>query len=81
MACGLVTLTALAVAGSLLVPSGGPATAQVTLGSSSGPNLIRVEEDWSLSVNQPDANLAAPQMSTQMARAPWASRFCNLHLN
>ena len=45
------------------------------------PSIVRVEEDWSLSLNQPDSSLAAPQVSTQMARAPWAARFCNLHLN
>ena len=43
--------------------------------------LARIEEDWSVSVNQPDATLASPQFSTQMARSPLASRFCNLHLN
>jgi hypothetical protein len=43
--------------------------------------VVRVEEDWSLTVNQPNARLASPQISTQMARAPWASRFCNFHLN
>jgi hypothetical protein len=62
----------------------GPATWTTTVGqtpSPTGATLIRVEEDWSLSVSQPDANLAAPQVSTQMARAPWSSRFCNLHLN
>jgi hypothetical protein len=46
-----------------------------------GLHVVRVEEDWSLSVNNPDSGLAAPQVSTQMARAPWAPRFCNLHLN
>jgi hypothetical protein len=63
----------------------GPATWTTALAqapaSPTGATLIRVEEDWSLSVSQPDANLAAPQVSTQMARAPWAARFCNLHLN
>jgi hypothetical protein len=42
---------------------------------------IRVEEDWSLTVNQPNWDIASPQVSTQMARAPWSSRFYNLHLN
>ena len=62
----------------------GPATWTTTVGqtpSPTGATLIRVEEDWSLTVNQPDANLAAPQVSTQMARSPWTTRFCNLHLN
>lgn len=71
--------TALAVAAALFVPAGGPATAQLPAGG--GAVLVRVEEDWSLTLNQPDATLAAPQVSTQMARAPWAARFCNLHLN
>jgi hypothetical protein len=48
---------------------------------SSGPSIVRVEEDWSLLVGQPDRNSAAPQVSTQMARWPFAARFCNLHLN
>jgi hypothetical protein len=47
----------------------------------SGATPIRVEEDWSLTVNQPNSDTASPQVSTQMARAPWAPRFCNLHLN
>jgi hypothetical protein len=45
------------------------------------PHIVRVEEDWSLCVNQTDSGLAAPQVSTQMARAPWAARFCNFRLN
>jgi hypothetical protein len=50
-------------------------------GSLPGVVVVRVEEDWSLLVNQPDQNFAAPQVSTQMARAPWAPRFCNFHIN
>jgi hypothetical protein len=68
----------LAVASVLLLPPGGPATAQTP---ASGATIVRVEEDWSLSVNQPDGGLAAPQVSTQMARNLWTSRFCNFHLN
>jgi hypothetical protein len=67
-----------AVAGALLASVAGPVTAQAP---GPGAHVVRVEEDWSLSVNQPDSSLAAPQVSTQMARAPWAPRFCNLHLN
>jgi hypothetical protein len=59
-----------ALSGHLAAQSGG-----------SSPRVVRVEEDWSLSLNQPDSSLGAPQVSTQMARAPWAARFCNLHLN
>lgn len=51
-------------------------------GLSLGTNdIIRVEEDWALLITQPDPNRASPQVSTQMARAPWAPRFCNFHLN
>src|SRR6516162_8477395 len=45
------------------------------------PYVIRIEEDWSLVVNQPNSTLASPQISTQMIRTPSASRFCNFHLN
>src|SRR5262249_42790794 len=44
-------------------------------------NLVRVEEDWILLLAEPDANLAAPQLSTQMIRSPDASRFCNFNIN
>ncbi len=43
--------------------------------------LIRVEEDWLLVVTTPDANVASPQVSTQMRRSPYSSRFCAFHLN
>lgn len=46
-----------------------------------GPNPVRVEEDWSLLVNSPDSAHSSPQVSTQMARSPFAARFCNFHLN
>jgi hypothetical protein len=45
------------------------------------PTVVRVEEDWSLLVNQPDLAQASPQVSTQMARSPTALRFSNFHLN
>ncbi len=44
-------------------------------------NLQRVEEDWSLLVTTPDANVASPQISTEMIRSPDALRFCTFHLN
>jgi hypothetical protein len=44
-------------------------------------SVYRVEEDWSLTVNQPNSDVASPQVSTQMARSPTSSHFCNLHLN
>jgi hypothetical protein len=56
----------------------GPAGAQYYTGTAS---VIRVEEDWSLMVSQPDPTSAAPQVSTQMARNWTTSRFGNLHLN
>ncbi len=46
-----------------------------------GVSVVRVEEDWSLLVNQPDSSKASPQVSTQMARSTYTSRFCNLHIN
>ena len=45
------------------------------------PSVIRIEEDWSLVVNQPNSKSASPQISSQMARMPAAERFCNFHLN
>lgn len=44
-------------------------------------SVVRVEEDWCLLVNAPDTYRSSPQVSTQMARAPYASRFCNFHVN
>lgn len=32
--------------------------------------VVRIEEDWSLLVNQPDTTKSSPQVSTQMARTP-----------
>jgi hypothetical protein len=76
--CGLRALVvALALAAVSLLPV-------TPLGGQTGngtPTVVRIEEDWSLTVNQPDENLACPQLSTQMARCPTASRFCNFHLN
>src|SRR6266540_2511077 len=46
-----------------------------------GSEVVRVEEDWSLTVNEPNAVVASPQISTQMARAPYVVRFANFHLN
>jgi hypothetical protein len=63
----------------LLVALGGRSDAQTILPL--GPSVVRVEEDWSLLVGQPAQSIAAPQVSTQMARAPYAARFCNFHLN
>jgi hypothetical protein len=43
--------------------------------------VARVEEDWVLVLTEPNAAVASPQVSTQMARSPWAARFVNFHLN
>src|SRR5437867_216508 len=43
--------------------------------------LVRVEEDWALSIAMPDSNRAAPQVSTQMLHSYDGARFCNFHVN
>jgi len=43
--------------------------------------VVKVEEHWTLLINDPDPDISSPQISTQMARSPWAPRFCNFHLN
>ena len=43
--------------------------------------VVKVEEHWSLLINDPDPDISSPQISTQMARSPWTARFCNFHLN
>src|SRR3954452_15017333 len=45
------------------------------------PSVVRVEEDWCLLVNAPDTYRSSPQVSTQMARSPTTTRFCNFHVN
>jgi len=69
----LLAAVLLASAGSALVFADGP---DVT-----SAYVARVEEDWILLVNQPDAERSSPQVSTQMAGSPDAARFCNFHLN
>ena len=75
---GAVGVFAALAAGVLLFPA--PSSADLPL-LNLFASVYRVEEDWTLTVNQPNADVASPQVSTQMARAPWASRFCNFHLN
>jgi hypothetical protein len=58
-----------------------PADIDLGLGLDLGLDVVRVEEDWTLTLNEPNAAVASPQISTQMARAPYAPRFCNFHLN
>jgi hypothetical protein len=66
----------------LLSATGTRSEAQtISLSSLFGPSVVRVEEDWSLLVSQPNKDSASPQVSTQMARSPYSSRFCNFHLN
>ena len=69
---------ALAMTGCLLGlgGTGRSANGDVPLGT-----VVRVEEDWRLVLGKPNLPLAAPQISTQMARSPNATRFCNFHLN
>jgi hypothetical protein len=83
-ALALVAFLALAA---LLTTAVGSTTAQLTLpGTTTITTLLptdvaRIEEDWELTVNEPNPDLASPQVSTQMARAPGAARFHNFHLN
>lgn len=72
---------AAALVAALLAPPGRPLPAQAPNGPPSGLTLVRVEEDWSLSVNQPDASVAAPQVATQMARSTTTHHFAQLLLN
>ena len=59
-----------------------PANGGLMGGAAGQPgSVVRVEEDWILIVNQPDQNVAAPQLSSQMAQDGTGSIFCNLHLN
>ena len=76
----LALSTALLLAGVLGV-SWNAQRAQADGNPGGGSYVIRVEEDWSFLVNQPDSSKASPQVSTQMTRAPYSSRFCNLHIN
>jgi hypothetical protein len=46
-----------------------------------GATVNRVEEDWVLVTQEPNAAVASPQVSTQMAAAPSAARFVNFHVN
>jgi hypothetical protein len=45
------------------------------------PTPVRVEEDWSLVVNQTNDLVASPQVSTQMSHHLYPGRFFNFHLN
>src|SRR5947208_1637524 len=72
---GAVTL-AVALAVLLL-----PAARTVADDHGAQASVVRVEEDWELLVSHPDIAISSPQVSTQMARSPSASRFSNFHLN
>jgi hypothetical protein len=43
--------------------------------------VVRIEEDWTLVVNQTNDLVASPQVSTQMSSRAVNGRFCNFHLN
>jgi len=43
--------------------------------------VVRVEEDWVLTVNEPDNERAAPQVATQMAPAPDSPYYCIFQIN
>src|SRR5262249_43896808 len=59
-----------------------PANGGLMGGGSGQPgSVVRVEEDWTLIVDQPDQNVAAPQLSSQMSQDGTGSLFCNLPLN
>jgi hypothetical protein len=42
---------------------------------------VRIEEDWSLTVNDPDPQRGAPQVATQMAPSPWSRYFFVFQIN
>jgi hypothetical protein len=44
-------------------------------------STIKVEEKWQLVAGEVNPDIASPQVSTQMARHPGGTRFCNFHLN
>jgi hypothetical protein len=75
----LLAGAALALAALLAVPATWTTVGQTPVPTV--PSVIRVEEDWSLTVSHPNSDVGSPQVSTQMARCPWTSRFCNFHLN
>jgi hypothetical protein len=72
---------AAALVAALLGVPGGPVPAQAPNGPPSGLTLVRVEEDWSLTVNQPDSTVASPQVATQMARSTTTHDYSQLRLN
>jgi hypothetical protein len=43
--------------------------------------VVRIEEDWSLTVAAPNFQLSCPQISVQMAPSPDAWQFYQFHLN
>ena len=70
-------LLALAVVGALT-----PFVVPVSRTEADNPvSVVKVEEHWSLLINEPDPSISSPQVSTQMAASPWTSRFVNFHLN
>src|SRR4029077_10454411 len=49
--------------------------------SVSAPYVVRVEEDWTVTVNSPSPDIAAPQISSQMSGNPAGDHFFQFHLN
>jgi hypothetical protein len=59
------------------LPNGGSTTVLPTV----LPTVVRIEEDWALTVGTPNANLSCPQVSVQMAPSPDSTEFYQFHLN
>jgi hypothetical protein len=53
----------------------------VTFDEGDGPYVVRIEEDWELTVSTPHYNLSCPQVSTQMAPDPQGNEFYQFHTN
>jgi hypothetical protein len=75
---GVGTLIALAL---LLALVAAPWSGRTAADTDPGATVNRVEEDWVLVIKDPNAAVASPQVSTQMAASPSAARFVNFHLN
>jgi hypothetical protein len=71
----VLALTTLLTGPTVPTPVTGQTSAALT------PYVVRIEEDWSLKVNQPNASLSCPQVSTQMAPNPSGTQFYQFHVN
>src|SRR5438105_2896138 len=63
----------------LLAVLAGTTAARADLLSSLG--CARIEEDWTLVINEPNDLVASPQVSTQMSARAVQGRFYNFHVN